>query len=467
MAQADARPKNLSEFYGNKSVENMAEIEKLSGDYNGAFPDIPNQENYSTISLVNGIETVPTAVACIRTLREAFAFLSLDIVTDTPYPQVAKNHPLRKVLRRPNDEMSETQYKRWVAGQVYSTANAFTVIERNTRGVPIKLTPAYLTTRMSYGPGRYNGKYFEKPVRMKVPVDNRTFSNLATRDIWVERKDVLHFTDESYDPFTGVGRHPLKGKIRNPIGLYKLIMMRYLATLVLGHHVDRYLETESLAEYNAYEATEKEQMKGPQNSRTMRYIPAGSKIHNIGRSPVELATKDMLSWLNPQICAGWGVPLFALGLPIEGNRGVRQDLREQYMQFVRSGLGTQAKQIEDEFNYKFLGYDSGYKVRFNLHDLTMGTLEQQAITMDLLVQKAGLLKVNEGREFLGYEPVEGGDVLRSPTGAPSGQQIGEDVKNELIEGARDSIAEMLGSDFKDFDFNNPDHLSNFKNIVLQ
>ena len=170
----------------------------------------------------------------------------------------------------------------------------------------------------------------------------------------------------------------------------------------------------------------------------------------------------------------WGVPLFALGIEPQGGRGVRQDLREQYQQFLRSGFQTQIQMVQEEIDRKVFGYARGVRSRFNLEDLTIGTMEQRANVVNILVQRTGVLTPNEGREIMGLEPLEDpmANELGAATGAPApekgakptapepdgGSDGDEDPQNQ----AEVELERMFGDDWKGMDLTSPAALSNLK-----
>ena len=453
-------------------VYNQVEWDSDDSAKNGTFPAIPGREGYGTVSLGDGIESVPTAAACVRILRDSAAGLGRTVVDAGPYGKERPNHWGAKLLNMPNPAMTGTQFWRWVFGQIYARGEALVLIERNAAGEPVGLLPARISSS-GYAPyvttmtlSREAGTIW-----VTVPTGNG-FSAGTSRVVPASPMDVLHLTDESYDPFAGRSKSPLECKARNPIGLYKMIVTRYLALLVNGGHADRYMNTDSEG-YEAYLEAKKNRDAGVQNATDVLPIPLEGKIHEAGRSAIEMQTRELLTWLDPRICMAWGVPLFALGIEQQGGRGVRQDLREQYQQFLRSGFATQVQLVEEEINRKVFGAARGIKAKFELEDLTIGTLEQRASVVNILVQRTGVLTPNEGREIMGLAPLPGEDAnqLRAATGAPAPQpgqsKAGSDGDSESDEGdgkqaASSAVAGLLGKRWQDADLSNPATLNELK-----
>ena len=442
----------------------MAADDDDDTDAGGSFPRVPGREGYATVSLGDGIEAVPTAAACVRILRDSASGIGREIVLAGRYGRrPKKTHWAEALMNTPNPWMTGTQFWRWVFGDIYGRGEAFVLIERNAVGNPVGLLPARLshTAYVPYGaralPAEQAGNY---PVWVSVPSGG--MSNGMTDLVQTTASEIMHFTDESYDPFLGRAKSPLACKARNPIGIYKMVVGRYLALLTNAGHADRYMETDDEG-YEHYLKAKAQRDAGIQNATDILPIPMQSRLHESGRSAVEMQTMEVLTWLDPRICMAWGVPLFALGIEQQGGRGVRQDLREQYQQFLRSGFQTQIRMVEEEFNRKVLAKARGYRCRFRMDDLTVGTLEQRAVVVNILVQRTGVLTPNEGREIMGLPPLPGKDAnsLRAVTGAPApapGAGAGKPGTGKTAKNDSQEIAGLLGEEWEEADLRDPQTL---------
>ena len=418
-----------------------------------AFPHIPGREGYSTVNIGDGMEACPTAAACIRVLRDSAAGLGYEVVRRGPYGQRPREmHWGEALMHNPNPAMTGRQYWRWMFGELWARGEAFSWIERDRYSNPIGIWPARISAPGWSPPAISYGRTVGQPEVWVMVPEPTGFGAGYNRTIKTMPSDVLHFTDESYDPFRGRARNPLACKARNPIGIYKLVVGRYLSLLVRGGHADRYIETDDIGYLNYLKAREQRDL-GTENATDVLPIPLGSRLHEAGRSALEMQTVEVLDWLDPRIAMSWGVPLFALGIEKQGGRGIRQDLREQYQQFLRSGFETQLKIVEEEFNRKVLGTARGFRCRFRVEDLTIGTLEQRASVVNILVQRTGVLTPNEGREIMGKPPLldPAADELRAATGAPAPQGAG--AKPAPKKDAADANAGELpsGQSWMDFD----------------
>lgn len=97
------------------------------------------------------------------------------------------------------------------------------------------------------------------------------------------------------------------------------------------------------------------------------------------------------------------VPPYRIGLEtITGQK--RQDLDESYM---TNELNPILTKIEYEFN-RFT--PDGYRVQFDRKAYYAGSPHRLVEAVEREV-KGGLATINEGREDLGREPIEGGDIF--------------------------------------------------------
>ena len=86
--------------------------------------------------------------------------------------------------------------------------------------------------------------------------------------------------------------------------------------------------------------------------------------------------------------------------------------------FYNNTVNTYLVQLEQEMNYKLLSENErlrGYKIRFNVSAVLKTSLEKQKnILIDYV--KNGVYTINDVRDILGVQRVEGGDILLYPSG---------------------------------------------------
>ena len=398
----------------------------------GAFPDLGKDYVGTQLSIFHGVLTVPAAVRCCQVLTDITARLPKHAVTKSKFPEKVEDHWVNFLFENPNPTMSKYQFERYIYGNVNAQGEQFIIVERQPDGVVSHLTPA------KFQGYKFSGNDHNPYLQLQVPdmfMYNNGLTSTRINNREVLLSDVIHLTDNTYDPFRGRAIRPMMQKGRNPIGLYLAVLKRYEASLFLGGHARNYLQT-SVEQWKTFSNMIKESgFRGLMSASKTVPLPFGSVITEAGRSHIESQTLEMLMFLIGDIARAWGVPLFMLYSDVQSGssgKASRPDLAEQFINFVRSGFGTQAESYESEFNRKLFGVNSSLKVRikFDLDSLTAGTMQQRAELAKNMVG-SGIWTVNEGREFTDKRPKEGGDVLRSPTGAPGDNKpIGDGNTNK-------------------------------------
>ena len=397
-----------------------------------AFPDLGSDYTGSYLSTFQGVYTVPACVRCVQVLTDISARLPKYIVTNTDFPTKAKNHWGNTLFENLNPLMSNYMFWRYVFTNVFANGEQYIIIERDNQGFITHLTPAKFAGYVTSGIPDNPLLQLTVPDVYSLNSGGNMSSRIGQRQVLLS--NVIHLTDGTYDPFRGRAVKPMQQKGRNPVGLYLAVLKRYEASLFLGGHAKNYLQaTED--QWKRFSAMVKEEgYRGLFSALRTVPLPIGSTLIEAGKSHVESQTLEMLQFLIGEIARAWGVPLFMLYSDVQSGssgKASRPDLAEQFINFVRSGYGTAAQAMESELNKKLLTIEDRkrYRIKFDLDSLTSGTMQQKAELAKNMVA-AGIWTVNEGREYTGMAPMDGADVLRSPTGAPGDNQPIGDGNND-------------------------------------
>ena len=410
---------------------------QLSGfnDSIGLFPDLGADYKGSQLSIFNGIKTVPAATRCVQVKTDITARLPKYVETIGRFPERVENHWINFLFANPNPVMSRYDFERYIYSTTYGDGDSWIIIERDDNGDVTHLTPA------KFGGYKSSGNPNDPYILLNVPdiftyggggISTLTSNRIGTREELLS--NVIHLTDGTYNPFSGKAIKPMLQKGRNPVGLYLAVLKRYEASLFLGGHARNYLQT-SVEQWKTFSNMIKESgFRGLMSASKTVPLPFGSVITEAGRSHVESQTLEMLMFLIGDIARAWGIPLFMLFSDVQSGssgKASRPDLAEQFINFVRTGYGTEALSFEDEWNRKLLGVNRNntVRVKFDLDSLTSGTMQQKAQLASDMVAK-GIWTINEGREYTNKPPREGADVLISPIGAPGNNEpIGNNNNN--------------------------------------
>jgi HK97 family phage portal protein len=145
--------------------------------------------------------------------------------------------------------------------------------------------------------------------------------------------------------------------------------------------------------------------RGPEGRKEIPIFEQGLKPISLQLTPQEAELLGQKDFTVKRISSMTGVPLHRINM-YEGtmSKGVLPELDEAYM---RNKLNPILVKIEVAFNELL---PDGQKVEFNRKAFYQGSPWRlvEAVSLEM---KSGAATVNEGREDLGREPVEGGDVF--------------------------------------------------------
>ncbi len=152
---------------------------------------------------------------------------------------------------------------------------------------------------------------------------------------------------------------------------------------------------------------------GARNAFEMMVLSGGLKPANISYSNRDLQLIDLLTWYRDKIMVGFGNTPASLGIIEDVNRANAEATLASWKRgTVKPDMDAIVNTL-NEFLVPLFGKNLilGY-VNPVPEDRTDDVVEATEL------KKAGIIKINEARELLGYENVEGGDIF-APDGASS------------------------------------------------
>ncbi|EPB8168474.1 phage portal protein [Clostridium perfringens] len=139
-------------------------------------------------------------------------------------------------------------------------------------------------------------------------------------------------------------------------------------------------------------------------------VPAGFNISPLNLSLVDSQFAELKIDGKKDIANMIGVPYSLI------EKGVLT--QEENISFLTNVISPIIAQLEQELNYKLLTnlqIKQGYKIRFNVNTmLRVNPKEQQEILCEYV--KNGIYTTNNAREILGFNKIEGADILTYPSG---------------------------------------------------
>ena len=156
---------------------------------------------------------------------------------------------------------------------------------------------------------------------------------------------------------------------------------------------------------------------GAVNAGKTPSLPFGFDIKDLGGfSAVDLELVKLLEWTVDDVVRVFGVPKWLLS-----REATPKKLDQSGETFSRFSLQHRRRNIEDELTIKLLSpmeRARGLAVRMDTTHYALGSLTDRAMVANQLVARTGILTINEGRELVNLPPIEGGDKLIQPQGAP-------------------------------------------------
>lgn len=145
---------------------------------------------------------------------------------------------------------------------------------------------------------------------------------------------------------------------------------------------------------------------GVKNAWRVDVMRGNIQSHTIGALPRDIAANELTTLTNQEICSAFGIP----GAVFRSETANYANAREDEFHFYDKTVVPEATIIIAPKINEWLKL-LGYRIEFQPHLLEsyQYTQLQQALTIGQLV--GTVLSVNEGRELMGYEPVEGGDEV--------------------------------------------------------
>lgn len=157
-----------------------------------------------------------------------------------------------------------------------------------------------------------------------------------------------------------------------------------------------------------YEATKKqidEMMTGPRNAGRPLLLEGGLDYKAIGLDPEKMQFVDSKTLAAREIAWALGVPPLMLGLPGDNTHA---NYAEANMAFHRQTVIPLAQRMARQMTHWFaMSIEKGMRLEANIDDVDALSADREAQWKR--VAAAEFLTINEKREALGYEKVDGGD----------------------------------------------------------
>lgn len=347
---------------------------------------------------------VAAVMACVSIISEDVAKLTPDIFTTRADGgrEVAKNHPLRRVLKRPNDWQTPYEFCQMMMIGLLLRGNGYAIILRDGRGNPIALVPINPDRVLLWEAP--NGSLYWVVTRSGL----HEMAVLADVPYFIPYEDVLHWKGLSGNGLVGISKISAN---REAIGL--AAAMEQLASRTIGNG----------ARPSGVAESDKKITKEVADNLKQRWYDTQGGLENSGKllvleeglkwKPMSLTFADMQfiasrKYQNNDIANIFRIPGYMIG---EDAKVSKSNMSQQAQEYLNNTLMSYVDIIEQRWSFTFdLGDE--YFVALDLMKILKADLASRYAAYR--IGQMGWLTVNEIRLAEGMNPVEGGGQIMRP-----------------------------------------------------
>ena len=316
---------------------------------------------------------------------------------DTELP----DHPLRKIIERPNPWMSEFDLMQFISMHLDLAGNAFIQKVRNGALRTVQLYPLM--------PDQIKLKISEEGL---VGYEHRVGSQ--TRILLPE--EVIHIKVNDPANFW-LGKPPILSLI--PQITSDNEATAYASAILQNKGIPSIAITANKAYTQAEVDRDKaiwRQAFGGANRGMPAFLQDGMKIQELGLSLQQLEFLDMRSITESRICLGFGIHPVIMGVLVGLNASTYSNMEKAFESFYETTMEPLWDHTDDAFNNSLVSdFGSDIEARYDTSNLTAYEPKRTAEQLSAFEgMKAGSRTVNEYRAVVGLDPVTDGDIFLRP-----------------------------------------------------
>ena len=243
--------------------------------------------------------------------------------------------------------------------------------------------------------------------------------NEMTDDLWyyitfdkidkkISPKDMIHVRDNTYDGVHGRG---FLYYAENSLKLVKTTEKATQNFISNGCKLTGYLSTDSprldkIQRENMYKSLFDSNLG---NGTRTAILEAGMKYNPVSVSSVDAQMLETREFNVLEISRFLHISPFKLGVSTGSHYG---SIEQANIEYLQDAILPKVELLENEFDRK-LGLEKNHYINFDVNVLLKADKHSEAITITTLT-KGGVINVNEGRDMLGLNPIEGGNKIIVP-----------------------------------------------------
>ena len=363
-------------------------------DQNGnIFIDQSGQTTSGESVNVDNLLAEPTTLSCISAIVQGVNQIPVYVrkQTDAGDYEILKDHPIAKLMRRPNNYQTASEFKSSIITSMLTHGNAFIYIARgsdtggNTSGRPLDFTgPPRQLLPLDPSDVTIGSNSFGLPV-----YHHEEQGHIATDNI-IQIRDLTTF---------------IPNGISRALGAAEIIGNKRAADRLMGETFKNGVSLQyAITSDVTMDATTKEnlmrQMQSAFTARNNRrggvaLIEQGNIQKLEGLKPADVDLREIREDLIREIAAAFRVPAFMVG----SDAGqTYNNVRQYWTAFHRDTLQPLITNIEEAITLKLLG--DGEYLHFDVNEILKGDIEVTSRVASQLVSN-GIYTPNEAREMLG------------------------------------------------------------------
>ncbi|WP_316228362.1 MULTISPECIES: phage portal protein [unclassified Bradyrhizobium] len=374
-----------------------------------------NQASASSVSTVYACVTIRAkdVARCRPSLRKVGATRDTEPVTD---------HPVAKLLRRPNRIQTWFEFMLQMHVAFLLRGNAYAVILRDDSGRPQQLLPVNPDAVLVLE--SVDGSIFYQVNRVGL------FQLAMLRDlpISIPEEDVLHLRGLTFNMLVGANTIALA---RDSIGVALGLEQQVARFMANGARPSGVLQTDKTMSADAAQRLRDQWdsfRSGLANVGRTAILEDGLKWNAMQLTGADLQLLEQRKFSREEVALWWSVPLHKLNVPAENARIKLDDAEQGYVNAtIMPDLDAWEQKFEQVFDLDAEDLEVDFDER-----LLLRAAESVRINNQRLKVMSGLATQNECRAEEGKPPMAGADVLLHPVNLAAS---GSDMSGTAPDGA--------------------------------
>ena len=393
----------------------------------GVASFMPN--DYDSL-ITNGFLMNSAVSACVRALVFALPEAPMLVKTMGKKPkEVGDNHPLQQLLRRPNPQCGEKEFKQIIANYLATGGNCLIYKARSGSTNTGRVRELW--------PFSIGQMWPEAPQGIGGLIEWYRYRKPNGETVRIPAKDVIHLKWPVVDPYRPwLGLSPIELARReidtdNELTTYLKAMVQNDAAprTILAFPDGTYLSPEQQEQLAAQFGIR----HGGEKRGGVSIVTGGADVHRMSMNLQEL-TFDTLRFVpEARITAQFGTPPIIAGLNVGLEHATYSNIEQASKDYTNRTLVPLWDMSASEFTADLVPEFGGDGKLFIEHDYTKVAAMQESAdakyTRATLGYKEGIMWLNEAREHIGLDAVPDGDVFKAAPAPPMppGQQPPIDV----------------------------------------